>query len=143
MLIQLKKIHPTNMYLLGNENKDFIFHSHHFQWEVFVSFKVKETPGVSWVPLESAFYSLFAHPKPPHLPLPLKVQSACDILVTHDFLFFNQLLPLSSNLIHLTAHLWVDIPQQLKLNKFMSQLIPSLRPVPLLHSFGEWYPTSN
>ena len=65
--------------------------------------------------------------------------------MTHSFLFSSLVCPLNSSLIHLTAYLWADIPQQLKLNKHIHQLSPFLQTCSssFTLSFGEWYLTSN
>lgn len=138
MVMQLKKMHPTKMYLLDCENrKCATFHSHHLQPEFgcfFFSFKVRKRLAW-WCSLGFSIGSLAAHPKPPYSLLPLQVQSAGDTVMTHSFLFSSLVCPLNSSLIHLTAYLWADIPQQLKLNKHIHQLRPFLQSFLLVYSF--------
>ena len=75
MVMQLKKMHPTKMYLLDCENrKCATFHSHHLQPEFCVFFlpcKVRKRLAW-WCSLGFSIGSLAAHPKPPHSLLPLQ-----------------------------------------------------------------------
>lgn len=110
----------------------------------FSPFKVRKRLAW-WCSSGFSIGSLAAYPKPPHSLLPLQVQSAGDTVMTHSFLFSSLVCPLNSSLIHLTAYLWADIRQQLKLNKHIHQLRPFLqnRSSSFTLSFGEWYLTSN
>lgn len=67
-------------------------------------------------------------------------QSTGDTVMTHSFLFSSLVCPLNSSLIHLTAYLWADIPQQLKLNTGTytnsgpsSRIVPPRLPFPLVN----------
>ena len=62
-----------------------------------------------------------------------------------SFRFSSLVCPLNSSLIHLTAYLWADIPQQLKLNKHIRQLSPLLQTCSssFTLSFSEWCLASN
>lgn len=136
------------MYLLDYENrKCATFHSHHLQLEFPpppTRFKVSKRLAW-WCSSGFVISSLPAHPKPPHSLLPLQVQSAGDTVMIQSFLFSSLVCPLNSSLIHLTAYLWADIPQQLKLYKHIRQLSPFLQTCSssFTLSFGEWYLASN
>ena len=149
MVMRLKKMHPTKMHS-DCENRSVVccFSQTSFTAGVlcFFSLPFKARKRLArWCSLGFSVGSPAAHPKLPHSLLPLQVQSTGDTVMTHSFLFSSPVCPLNSSLIHLTAYLWGDIPQQLKLNKYIRQLRPFLqnRSSSFTLSSGEWYLTSN
>lgn len=128
-LKQFKK-NSSNKYLLDYENKKYItFHSHHLQLFFFPP-PSKWRKCLEWGSLRFCIWFSFCSP-----------QSSLFTVICSNIIcvwyagdlglsISSQDSPLSSSLIHLTAHQWVDNPQQRKLNQYVSQLTPSSRPVP-------------